>query len=346
MYLDYFGLRSRPFSIAPDPRFVFLSDRHREALAHLLYGARESGGFVLLTGEVGTGKTTLCRCLLEQMPENTDVAFIVNPRQNSLEILQSICDELHIPYFSEQPLTLKHLVDRLNEHLLEAHRQGRSTILIIDEAQNLSTDVLEQLRLLTNLETSETKLLRLILLGQPELKEMLSRTELRQLAQRITARYHLQPLDRDEVAIYIEHRLAVAGFRGELFSRGAIAQVYRFSGGIPRIINLLCDRALLGVYSGQQQRVSPATIKQAHRELELSVPRRQRSGSGGYQWLALGAVLLAAAVLAWQHPVIRETVLETSAELVHALGLGVVSPAAGVDAAPAAPGSAGQAASP
>lgn len=303
MYHDYFGFRSNPFSIAPDPKFVFLSDRHREALAHLIYGAREGGGFVLLTGEVGTGKTTLCRCLLEQIPENTDVAFIVNPRQNSLEILQSVCDELGVSYYQPQVVTLKYLVDRLNAHLLDTHRQGRNTILIIDEAQNLSVDVLEQLRLLTNLETSETKLLRLILLGQPELRDLLSRSELRQLSQRITARYHLTPLNKTEVGAYLQHRLHVAGFRGDLFTPAAVRRVYAISGGIPRIINILCDRALLGVYASQGNRVDAGVINRAAVELQQSLPLKNPPSP--HRWLSafiIVLVLLSAAACWWFWP--------------------------------------------
>ena len=265
MYQKYFGLSELPFSIAPDPRYLYLSDKHREALAHLIYGVGDQGGFVLLTGEVGTGKTTICRCLLQQMPDNVDVAFIINPRQSINQLLQSIFDEFNIPF--QLGLSSKELIDRLNDYLLDAHSRGRNTILIIDEAQNLSLEVLEQLRLLTNLETNEKKLLQLLLLGQPELLELLNRPELRQLAQRITARYHLSPIGRADVERYIHHRLSVAGCRTNLFKPAAVRQVFRLSNGVPRVINLLCDRALLGVYASGKAQVTAAIVNKASREV-------------------------------------------------------------------------------
>ena len=210
MYKEYFGLKELPFSIAPDPRYLYMSNQHREALAHLIYGINTQGGFVLLTGEVGTGKTTVCRCLLDQMPENIDVAFILNPKMTAEELLASICDELRIQY-PQGSNSIKIFVDHINIYLLDAHTKGRKTVLIIEEAQNLNTDVLEQIRLLTNLETNQEKLLQIIMLGQPELREKLSRPELRQLSQRITARYHLGSLSRQEISEYVSHRLSVAG---------------------------------------------------------------------------------------------------------------------------------------
>ncbi len=247
MYLDHFGLLEHPFSIAPDPRYLFMSERHREALAHLLYGMDTNGAFILLTGEVGTGKTTVSRCLLEQVPENTNLALVLNPKLNAIELLQVICDELRVVY-DESELSVKALVDYINRYLLGAHAQGKKTVVLIEEAQNLDLDVLEQLRLLTNLETSQQKLLQVILLGQPEFLEVLDRPELSQLAQRITARFHLKPLSLNEVGEYIGHRLAIAGCRRPLFTGGVIKQVYKYSGGVPRLINVLCDRALLGCY--------------------------------------------------------------------------------------------------
>ncbi len=264
MYYEYFGFKSPPFSIAPDPGYLYMSARHREALAHLLYGVN-SGGFVLLTGEVGTGKTTVIRSLLKQLPPDCDVALILNPRLNVTELLASICDECGINCPAGNTSS-KVFLDAINRHLLSTHARGRNTLLIIDEAQNLSSSVLEQLRLLTNLETEQKKLLQIILIGQPELRDMLSSRELRQLNQRIAARYHLEPLSRNELHAYIEHRLAVAGGPGELFSPMAVQLLYQLSRGIPRIINLVCDRALLGAYAASRRQVNAGILLGAARE--------------------------------------------------------------------------------
>lgn len=266
MYSNYFGLSEPPFSLAPDPRYLYLSEQHREALAHLLYGIDCNGGFVLLTGEVGTGKTTVCRCLLEQLPENTDLAVILNPKFTVLELLAAICDELGASYDSGEN-RVKTYVDAINTHLLQAHAQGRNTVLIIDEAQNLSVDVLEQVRLLTNLETSERKLLQIVLLGQPELLEKLARPELRQLEQRITARHHLTALSQVELGAYVSHRLSVAGLEGQLFPPSTLKRLYRLTGGVPRLINILCDRALLGTFVQRDTRVEVPTLVKAAKEV-------------------------------------------------------------------------------
>ncbi len=267
MYLEHFGLNEPPFSIAPNPRYLYMSVQHQEALAHLMYGIKgEGGGIVLITGEVGTGKTTVSRSLIEQLPDDIEVAFIFNPKLTSLELLANICDELGIKYRSNS--SNKTLIDHLNTHLLKAHAQGRHTVLLIDEAQNLSTDVLEQLRLLTNLETSETKLLQIILLGQPELQEILAKSELRQLAQRIIARFHLSPLTQAEVPKYIAHRLGVAGYSGdEIFESGAMRLIGKQSQGVPRLINTLCDRALLGAYAKEKNSIDTSTVRQAIQEV-------------------------------------------------------------------------------
>ena len=265
MYQQYFNFNSAPFSIAPDPHFIFMSEQHQEGLALLLYGIRQEGGFVALTGEVGTGKTTLCHCLLEQLPENVDIALVLNPKLNTLELLATICDELQIEY-DEEKQSIKHLIDRINKHLLAAHADNRKTILMIDEAQNLSLDVLEQIRLLTNLETSKSKLLQIILVGQPELKQLLEKPELRQLNQRITARYHLTPLSYAETRDYISHRLAVSGGQISLFNQAAVKKVYQLSEGIPRLVNVICDKALLGAYATDQKLVTAKTIVQAAQE--------------------------------------------------------------------------------
>jgi general secretion pathway protein A len=276
MYQSYFGLAEEPFSIAPDPRYLYMSQRHQEALAHLLYGVNAGGGFVLLTGEVGAGKTTVCRCFLEQIPASCDVAYIFNPKLTVAELLSTICAEFGITC-PPGNTSVKVYIDSINAYLLAAHAKGRHTVLIIDEAQNLSADVLEQLRLLTNLETNQRKLLQIILLGQPELAAMVAKPELRQLAQRIIARYHLGPLDKNEVAAYVQHRLEVAGAQRQLFPAALTGSLYRLSRGIPRIINVLCDRALLGAYSQSKERVDRATLKQAAYEVFHNPAAQRRS---------------------------------------------------------------------
>ncbi|MBT5009872.1 AAA family ATPase [bacterium] len=265
IYNDYFGLKESPFSIAPNPQYLYMSDRHREALAHLMYGIQGDGAFILLSGEVGTGKTTICRCLLEQIPTQVDTAFILNPKLTAAELLAAACDDLKISY--PQGATIKVLTDCINAYLLEAHANDRRTVLIIDEAQNLSIEVLEQLRLLTNLETNQRKLLQIILLGQPELLVLLAKPELRQLSQRITARFHLNALNRDEISAYIKHRLVVAGAKGTFFTKPAIDRIYKISQGIPRIINLVCDRSLLGTYSEGELQVTPKIVAKAASEI-------------------------------------------------------------------------------
>ena len=270
MYLQFFGLKQEPFSIAPDPRYLFMSERHREALAHLLYGLRGGGGFVLLTGEIGAGKTTVCRCFLEQIPKHCNYAYIFNPKLTVEELLISICEEFHVSYEHEGPglPTVKDYVDALNDFLLTSHATGQNNVLIIDEAQNLSADVLEQLRLLTNLETSERKLLQIILIGQPELRTMLARPELEQLAQRVIARYHLEALSEAETVQYVRHRLAVAGRIGPLpFDGEGRLRIRELSRGVPRRINLLCDRALLGAYAEGKSRADRATVDKAASEV-------------------------------------------------------------------------------
>jgi general secretion pathway protein A len=274
MYAAYFGLTERPFSLAPDPRYLYLSDAHREALAHLLYGIGEGGSFVQLTGEVGTGKTTVCRALLEQLPPEVDVAMIFNPRLTSVELLAAVCDELRVPY-PPGTTSLKVLVDALSQALLDAHARGRRTVLIIDEAQNLSARVLEEVRLLTNLETTTQKLLQVVLIGQPELADLLARRNLRQLSQRVTARYHLRPFSEGESQRYVQHRMEVAGQRQSIFTRQAMRAAHRLSRGIPRLLNTICDRALLGAYATGQTRVKEAVVRRAAREV-LGARRSRR----------------------------------------------------------------------
>ncbi|MFL6579820.1 MAG: AAA family ATPase [Burkholderiales bacterium] len=291
MYQHHFGFVEAPFSIAPDPRYLYLSQRHQEALAHLLYGINGNGGFVLLTGDVGAGKTTVCRCLLEQIPPSCDVAYIFNPKLTVEELLSTICNEFNIAYPSGTP-SIKVYVDCINAYLLEAHANGRQTVLIIDEAQNLSVDVLEQMRLLTNLETSQRKLLQIILIGQPELAAMLERPELRQVSQRIVARYRLGPLSKKEVAAYVAHRLEIAGATRQLFSPRLTGELYRLTHGIPRVINVLCDRALLGTYVQGKERVDAATLAQAAQEVF------HRAGTRRNVLRALIATLILAAGMA------------------------------------------------
>lgn len=291
MYASYFGLSDNPFAITPDPRFLFLSARHTEALAHLLYGVTESGGFIQLTGEVGTGKTTLVRTLLEKLPDNVDAALIINPRVSVLEFLRSICRELSIGWKPAD--TAQDLIDALNAQLLKAHERGRRVVLIVDEAQGLQAEVLEQVRLLTNLETRQQKLLQIILVGQPELRELLARNELRQLAQRITGRYHLTPLSGTETRAYVNHRLTVSGAMAPIFTAPAVRSLQRISGGIPRLINIICDRALLGAYTHELRQVDGAMVRRAAREVLGEQPR------GNPSWrpaLLAGLALVAVAV--------------------------------------------------
>ncbi len=296
MYAKFFGLAQEPFSIAPDPRYLFMSERHREALAHLLYGVKGGGGFVLLTGEVGAGKTTVCRCFLEQIPKRCNVAYVFNPKLTVAELLRSVCDEFHIPLddLPASVATVKDYTDRLNEFLLRTHAVGQINVLIIDEAQALSADVLEQLRLLTNLETNERKLLQIVLIGQPELRKLLARPDLEQVSQRVIARYHLKALSESETDQYVRHRLGVAGMtRPVPFERDALRRIHQLSRGIPRRINLLCDRALLGAYSAGQDRIGREVIDKAADEVferGLAEPRpERRRGPGRNTWLAIGA---------------------------------------------------------
>ena len=296
MYNEYFGFKEAPFSIAPDPRYLYMTAQHREALAHLVYGLNSEGSCILLTGEVGTGKTTICRCLLEQIPEQAKVALVLNPKVSEIELLETICDELKIDY-PDADNSLKTYTDRIYQFLIESNRRNEKTVLIIDEAQNLNSAVLEQLRLLTNLETNQRKLLQIIILGQPELLDILARSEMRQLAQRITARFHLQPLTRTEVKAYVSHRLAVAGQNIQLFPEKSIRLLYKLSNGVPRLINILCDRALLGAYVEGQYAVHPPIIKKAAKEVfgELKNVEKQQKNR---QWLYPIAALTAVTVFA------------------------------------------------
>ncbi|HQR23968.1 MAG TPA: AAA family ATPase [Steroidobacteraceae bacterium] len=292
MYTSFFGLQEKPFAITPDPRYLYLSARHAEALAHLLYGINEAGGFIQLTGEVGTGKTTVIRSLLEQLPGHADVALILNPRVTPAEFLLTICEELHIPVPESGRNSTKTLMDLLGRHLLDTHARGRRVVLIVDEAQNLSTDTLEQVRLLTNLETATTKLLQIILIGQPELRDLLDRAELRQLAQRITGRYHLDPLSQDESAGYVRHRMRVAGATGEVFTVSALHEIHRLSHGVPRVINVVSDRTLLGAFTREEHRAGGALVRAAASEVYgRPIP------APWLKWATAGAVVAALALV-------------------------------------------------
>ncbi len=294
MYTSFFGLQEKPFAITPDPRYLYLSERHAEALAHLLYGINEAGGFIQLTGEVGTGKTTVIRSLLEQLPGHAEVALILNPRITPPEFLLTICEELHLQVPADSRNSTKALMDLLGHYLLEAHARGRRVVLIVDEAQNLSFETLEQVRLLTNLETATTKLLQIILIGQEELRSLLEQPDLRQLAQRITGRYHLSPLSIAESAGYVKHRMRVAGATAEAFTPGALREIHRLSNGIPRVINVVSDRALLGAFTREEHRVGANFIRQAASEVYgRPIP------APWLRWVTAGAVAAALALVAF-----------------------------------------------
>lgn len=337
MYLSFFGLNEKPFAITPDPRYLYLSERHAEALAHLLYGINEAGGFVQLTGEVGTGKTTVIRSLLAQVPKNAEIALILNPRMTAPEFLLTICEELGIGVPDSAINSLKDLVDILSHYLLKAHSNGKRIVLVVDEAQNLAPEVLEQVRLLTNLETNTQKLLQIILIGQPELRELLGRNELRQLAQRITGRYHLDPLSHDETGAYVRHRLRVAGATTDMFSPLALSEIHRLSGGVPRVINVVCDRALLGAYTQDRHRITSGLVRRGagevfgRRVMPLWLP-----------WAATAAtavVVVLGAVAIWRYGPWESTRTKTDPE-VAALG---AAPAGAVSEANAAGASGAQA---
>ncbi len=296
MYTQFFGLSEPPFSISPNPKYLYMSERHGEALAHLSYGLQDGGGFVLLTGEVGTGKTTVSRCLLQQLPPETEIAYILNPSLTERDLLAAICDEYQLPYADEA--SLKQLFDLIRDHLLANLAAGKRSVVLVDEAQHLLPGVLEQLRLLTNLETDDKKLLQVVLIGQPELQQMLRQPLLRQLAQRITARYHLLPLSRQDVDAYVRFRLQVAGCIQPLFTPRAIQTLHRLSGGIPRLINLICDRALIAAFARGSHKIVHGDISQS--AYEVSGIRDEGSWQSGLAVTLGGALLVAAGWWGWQ----------------------------------------------
>jgi len=299
VYTEFFGLNEKPFAITPDPRYLYMSARHTDALAHLVYGISESGGFIQLTGEVGTGKTTLIRSLLEQLPEKADIALILSPQLTTLEFLQTIAEELGCPLPQER--TVKALIDALNAHLLKVHSEGRRVVLIVDEAQTLSPELLEQVRLLTNLETAKQKLLQIILIGQPELRDLLDRPDMRQIAQRVTGRYHLEPLDADDTATYVGHRMRVAGALRDVFSKSALRALYRRARGIPRLINVIADRALLAAYTQDRHAVDGRLVALA--AAEVFGARRTRHAWWWAVTAAAGVALFAFATTnLWRTP--------------------------------------------
>jgi general secretion pathway protein A len=342
MYLSFFGIAEKPFAITPDPRYLYLSARHADALAHLVYGINEAGGFIQLTGEVGTGKTTTIRSLLARAPKNAEIALILNPRLSAGEFLLALCEELGLG--ADDAGNAKELVDLLNRYLLRAHAQGRRVVLIVDEAQNLAPEVLEHIRLLTNLETETQKLLQIILIGQPELRKLLAREDLRQLAQRITGRYHLDPLSRQETAAYVRHRMRVAGATADIFTRGALRQVYNVTRGIPRVINIICDRALLGAYTQDLHQVPGALVRRAAAEVfdqELS-PRWMPMLIGGLA----AAVLAGSVALLWRFVPTRMNTGSASSNVATATVPATTAPAAAPPATTAAPTAAGTTSAP
>jgi len=316
MYEEFYNFRERPFNLTPDPKFLFLSERHREALAHLLYGIRQRCGFILLTGEVGTGKTTLCRSLLRSLDDDTEIALILNPNVSAVELLQAVNREFGLPGTGE---SRKALVDELNAHLLARREGGKNLVLLVDEAQNLPPSVLEELRLLSNLETEKEKLLQIVLIGQPELKDLLRRPELRQLDQRMSVRYHLSPLDLRETRHYVDHRIGVASEKpGVRFSGAAVRGIYGFSRGAPRLINIVADRALLLGFTRSRRRISFGIIRAALREVRgAGAAARRRTGLLTAA-AAVALLAIAAALFLWAPA--RRTVVARTAGLFEGKG--------------------------
>lgn len=326
MYTRYFGLHENPFALPPDPRYLYLSPRHQEALAHLMYGITQGGGFVQLTGEVGTGKTMMIRALLDRLPPEVHVALVLYPLLSVEEFVLAICDDLRIPR-PENATGLKGTIDALNRFLLESHARGQRTVLIIDEAHKLSHDVLEQVRLLTNLETTKEKLLQILLVGQPELSGLLAQPNLRQLAQRITARYNLTTLSLKETVEYVVRRLRVAGAQHDIFTRGALHAVHRLGHGTPRLVNTICDRALLGAYAHGKNRVTAAMVRRAAAE----IGHRSRGFSYVQRAAFAASVVALAAGGVWQLSAYRSIPATPQDNLAVAATITPARPAAAVE---------------
>jgi len=288
MYEEFYGLKEKPFSLTPDPKFFYLSSRHREAMEHMAYGINQKEGFILITGDIGTGKTTLCRAILERLGKNVKTAVIFNSFLTEEELVESILQDFGFP---SKERSKKERIDALNRLLIHMGSKGENGVLLIDEAQNLSISVLEQIRMLSNLETEKEKLLQIALIGQTELRGKLKLPQLKQLEQRISVRYHLQHIDKGEVPKYIYHRLMVAGSEGRItFSRGALRNIFKYSKGIPRLVNLICDRALLNGYTKGKYTITTPMVLQAIRSLKgeeksLSLPSRMRLA------ISIGALL-------------------------------------------------------
>ncbi|MBN3038840.1 MAG: AAA family ATPase [Candidatus Omnitrophica bacterium] len=266
MYEQYFGLKEKPFNVTSDPAFLFFSRKHKEAFSHLIYGIKERKGFLEITGEIGTGKTTICKALLNQLDKSTKTALILNPDLNKYQLLRSILQDFGIDYNKNRG---KSLQDKLNQFLIEQLTGGNNVVLIVDEAQNLKNSLLETIRLLSNLETEKDKLLQIVLVGQPELRERLKAPELRQLRQRIGVRYHISPLEKDEVQAYISHRLSVAGSSDCIsFDDQALNEIFKYSQGIPRLINLICDKALLAAFVSETRTITQELISRCINDIE------------------------------------------------------------------------------
>lgn len=323
MYCEYFGLHEKPFSLAPSTRHLYMSRQHWEAIAHLLYGVDDDWGFVLLTGEIGTGKTTVCRFLLEQLPENIEVALIINPKLTVEELLATTCDEFRISY-PEGNKSVKVFVDLINAFLLEAHAKAHKSLLVIDEAQCLSTEVLDQLRLLTNLETDQSKLLRIILIGQPELRDKLSKPELEQMSQRITARYHIGPLSNKEVADYVNYRMKAAGCQRNLFPDSTIKEIQRLSKGIPRLINAICDRALLGASLQNNSHINRSTLLSAAREVFSDTEfLKKKRGKVFFKWGLTIIFVFSVLALMYNNSVFNKVAYDNGVQAQHTENSGI-----------------------